>query len=444
MDDPTPPAAVPSPDDIPAVRAVPAEAIEYPTAIPVLPPGAEPPPVMPAPLFQDVQTSARVFKYFAFCIFGIAVYVTLLLIPGETQVFASIGLEILPFAGLALLAYTADRYEAGRLLTVLYWIFLVGLIGAVFLVMAFNQAVDPAFLKDPRAGQAAGMNLFIPGGARGFGLCVLATAVGGLIGLLCFTRRVRRFAATVTPTDAESFVHATALATVLAVSIVMFAPVSVFGEAPMSAILRLPEAARQLSKQDLRVGQSYVFAWMLAGAVVAVGYPVVRTFRGAFDRLGFIRPSIGQIVFGLAAGVAFVALMGVVDLGIGELWKHMGWPATNEKEFEGLIKSAINPLGAVVIGVTAGLGEELIFRGVLQPRVGILLANLLFTAMHAVQYNLDGLLSVFIVGLLLGVVRKLTNTTTSAIAHGLYDLILLYLAFTDIHPDQWLRQHMGG
>jgi membrane protease YdiL (CAAX protease family) len=442
MDDSTLPAAVPPHDDIPAAQPVPADEIEYPTAIPVLPPGAEPPPVMPLPPFQDVQTSWAVVKYVVMGMIGIAAYVTLLAIPGETQVFASVGFVIIPFAGLALLTYTADRYEAGRLLTVLYWVFLVGLIGVVFLGMAFFQAVDPAILENPGARRPAGKNLFLPGGARGFALCVLATAVGGLIGLLSFTRPVRRFAARMTPMDPESFVHATALATVLAVTVVMFTPVSVFGEPPVSAMLRLPEAA-QLSKRDSRVDQTYVFAWMLAGAVVAVGYPVARTFRGALHRLAFVRPTFGQIGIGFAAGFAFVALMAVVDLKMGDLWKQMGWPQTDLKEFEGLMKSAINPLGALVIGVTAGLGEELVFRGVLQPRLGILLANLLFTAMHAAQYNLDGLLSVFIVGLLLGLVRKLTNTTTSAVVHGLYDLILICLLFFDVHPDQWLRQHAG-
>ncbi|MCX7861282.1 MAG: hypothetical protein N2385_14415 [Chloroflexus sp.] len=41
----------------------------------------------------------------------------------------------------------------------------------------------------------------------------------------------------------------------------------------------------------------------------------------------------------------------------------------------------------MVIGVTAGLGEELGVRGVLQPRLGIWLSNLFFTSLHAFQYN---------------------------------------------------------
>jgi len=442
MDDPTPPAPTPPSDDIPAARAVPTEDIEYPIAIPVLPPGAEPPPVMPAPPLQEVHTSWTVLRFFLLGVVGIAAYVTLLCIPGKTQDFASNGLTVIPFAGLALVAYTADRYEAGRLLTVLYWVFLVGLIGLAFLAFGFIQAIDTAQFENLQAGRPAGGNLFRPEGARALALCVLGIAAGGLIGLLGFTRPVRRFFATLTPMDSDSFVHGTALATVLAVTLVMFTPLAVFNEPPLLAALRRPEMAK-LSNHDLRLDQMYAFAWMLPGAIVAVGFPVVRPLRGALSRVGLVRPTTGQAVFALVAGAAFVGLMSVINLYIGDVWRWMGWPETSEKEFGQFMKSAINPIGAIVIGATAGLGEELIFRGVLQPRMGILLANLLFTAMHAAQYNFDALLSVFIVGLLLGIVRKYSNTTTSAVIHGLYDFILIRMAYADFSLEMWLRQHAG-
>ena len=41
--------------------------------------------------------------------------------------------------------------------------------------------------------------------------------------------------------------------------------------------------------------------------------------------------------------------------------------------------------------------------------------------MHAFQYGVDALLSVFIIGLILGIIRARSNTTTSAIVHGVYD-----------------------
>jgi hypothetical protein len=61
----------------------------------------------------------------------------------------------------------------------------------------------------------------------------------------------------------------------------------------------------------------------------------------------------------------------------------------------------------------------------LQPRLGLLLANLAFTLVHAGQYHFDGLVGVFLLGLVLGQIRQMSNTTTSALAHGLLDVILL-------------------
>jgi hypothetical protein len=67
-------------------------------------------------------------------------------------------------------------------------------------------------------------------------------------------------------------------------------------------------------------------------------------------------------------------------------------------------------------------------RGALQPRLGLLLSNLFFVSLHAFQYGFDALLSVFIVGLVLGIVRARSNTTTSSIVHGLYDFILVMIS----------------
>ena len=49
-------------------------------------------------------------------------------------------------------------------------------------------------------------------GARQFGLCLLGTALGGLVGLVGFFPSVRRLAARLTPMDPDSFIHAAALA----------------------------------------------------------------------------------------------------------------------------------------------------------------------------------------------------------------------------------------
>ncbi len=144
-------------------------------------------------------------------------------------------------------------------------------------------------------------------------------------------------------------------------------------------------------------------------------------------RLDFVTPTVLQVVGGVVGGVvlAVVAALGL-DPGINQLWRSMGWGTTDVEAFSKLMSQLITPLGAVLIGVTAGVGEELAVRGLLQPRIGLIASNLVFTSLHAFQYGVDALLSVFIIGLVLGLVRMRTNTTTSAIVHGVYDFVLVF------------------
>ena len=172
----------------------------------------------------------------------------------------------------------------------------------------------------------------------------------------------------------------------------------------------------------------YGLAWMLPLALIAAGYPLRRSFRATLERLGFVRPTRNQVLFGLGAAVGLVLLMNGVDRAITWLWTQAGWPTTDVEAFERLLGAGISPVGAVVIGATAGVGEEVVTRGLLQPRFGLLLPNLGFTAAHAFQYAPDALLGVFIVGMILAYVRARTNTTTAAVVHGTYDFILVMLS----------------
>jgi uncharacterized protein len=176
------------------------------------------------------------------------------------------------------------------------------------------------------------------------------------------------------------------------------------------------------SRDDL-----YGLFWLVPAAMVAVGWPLVRGPLGALTRLGLVRPTMRQVGLALATGALMVVVFGFIDAAIGRVWEALGWPTTDEASFEQLMAYTLTPLGALVVGVTAGLGEELGVRGVLQPRLGIVLSNLFFAALHALQYNWDGVLSVFLAGLIFGVIRARTNTTTSAVVHGFYDFLLIML-----------------
>jgi len=126
----------------------------------------------------------------------------------------------------------------------------------------------------------------------------------------------------------------------------------------------------------------------------------------------------------------------VLSLGVDWFWGRMGWTTSGSASFEEafgtLMAPFLTPIGAVVLGLSAGLGEEVAVRGVLQPRLGILLSNLLFAGLHAFQYNWDALVVVFILGVVLGVIRRRTNTTTSVIVHAVYDFVLVVAVIAEI------------
>lgn len=91
--------------------------------------------------------------------------------------------------------------------------------------------------------------------------------------------------------------------------------------------------------------------------------------------------------------------------------------------------SAIRLREMVMLSVVAGFGEEILFRGVLQPMTGIWLTSALFAAVHVLRWDSDGvkmMLFYLPFGLLLGGLYALTgNLWGSCVAHTLYDLIAL-------------------
>ena len=142
------------------------------------------------------------------------------------------GLESLPFLGLALLAYAGEEREGLRLVTLIYWLALVGVTALVTLLLALGCVLDPAALGKPP------QELFLPGGQARFGWVFLGTAFGVALGVAGFLPPVRRAFARRLPLDPDSFVHAVALATVLAMTVVLLAPLVGLGEPPMLVLLQ--------------------------------------------------------------------------------------------------------------------------------------------------------------------------------------------------------------
>lgn len=177
----------------------------------------------------------------------------------------------------------------------------------------------------------------------------------------------------------------------------------------------------EVSKEQL-LGQALA---EVALAFVLIGFPFSRQWQSAVDRLGLRWPSrrdlLGALLF--TAGMFGLSLLtgllaGLLQPGVVARIEERMLPVTTEFG---------SPAWALALGILAGVGEELLFRGAVQPRYGLLLTALLFTVVH-VQYELSIVtLGVFALAILLGIERRRLGTSACIVTHALYDAIAVLL-----------------
>ena len=379
------------------------------------------------PLEKPAPTGPSAFQIVITLGMGI-VYLLMFVLGGELRTFAFTGLFAIPFVLLAVLAYKAEhKSELWKGLAMLFWVAIAGATGAVSLIFTIAgvalPALGPIGSLDPATVQAADAQLTFEHGLR-IVAAIVALLISAGISLACFLPAIRRKAAAVIDTNPQSFVHATALATAMAITLMCLIPLVAVGEPPLLPMLQLDKAALPPADDQLR-STLYTLVWGLPAAFLIVGYPIRRTLGEARQRLGLERPSLRQIIFAIVMTGALLLVIPFFGQGIEFLWKTLGWPLTDQEAIKLLFGFTAGPLAAFIASVVAGLGEEIVFRGVLQPRLGILLPALMFTSVHAFQYNFDALIQVFFLGVIFGIVRKRSNTTTAAIIHFAYDFVLL-------------------
>lgn len=264
----------------------------------------------------------------------------------------------------------------------------------------------------------------IPGGlmlVAGLAVLVSGNSILGtlllLVGLgltLPLIHAVRVGLAEVMPLDPDSAIDMTGLCVVLG-ALGWFTANSL---APMAA--NPPDVSQIPSVSVLElVVQAAAF---LAIAYIAVGYPYWRDLLQATERLGIVVPDARTIGMGLAGTLGAFLVAGLA----GYLAQQLN-PNLNESLNEivdTMTAQVQNPLGAVILGATAGIGEEAVFRGALQPRFGMVLPSLLFTMLHGPQYGFNvALLGLFGVSMILALLRRNANTTAAMIAHALYNAV---------------------
>ena len=138
-------------------------------------------------------------------------------------------------------------------------------------------------------------------------------------------------------------------------------------------------------------------------------------------------PLFEQAALGVAAGVVYwlVILFGSRFASQGKTSQHIA------ESFSRLDLRGWNPLW---MAIAAGVGEELLFRGALQPLLGIWIASILFVLAHTRAYRFDALnkrvllqaSSIFVVSVALGSIAIYAGLVTAMIVHAAMDVVGLY------------------
>lgn len=244
--------------------------------------------------------------------------------------------------------------------------------------------------------------------AAGYGV---GYVVGGLAMAGLALAPARRLAARILPIDPSSPLDATALGFTLVVAC------SQLGLQASTNVLATVASGAPETPLDQVVTELP----FLLGALLGVGLGTRRRPQAVLDRLGLTVPRAWQILLGVACAGAFYAFgLGAEAL---QRWLTPEVAAQVGSATGRLYQGIDTPLGILTIALVPAICEETLFRGALQPRLGLVWTAITFALLHT-QYGLSiDEAAVLVLAFGLGILRRVTNTTTSMLCHAIYNAI---------------------
>lgn len=306
----------------------------------------------------------------------------------------------LPFLGLAVLANLGEENKVLRFLTYALLVLLdLALLGGALLAIIAPRLTAGRSLPPTNYGGLA-----------------LTLGLTAALAALPLIPAVRRGLARWLKIEPTSCVHTTALAFAIHFVGLTLAQVALIGD-----LSKLTSVEAKLSVLDM-LATSLPLALV---ALVGVGFFMRRDLRATLERLGLGKMTARQGGLAILVILLFLAF----DYTVFWVWQQL-WPVSHTLVSHittNLFSSLVSPLAALTVSFSAGMGEELLFRGALQPRFGLVLTSFLFAIGHA-HYGLSpAMVEVFVVGLVLGLVRRRTNTTICLVIHAGYNFLDLLL-----------------
>jgi membrane protease YdiL (CAAX protease family) len=286
----------------------------------------------------------------------------------------------------------------------------LGLIALSTLVMAGFLLLIPQLAIRAEVALPPGLT---PELAEAFGWPLLLSSLWGLAVLFA---AVRRLLARLMPLQPDSPVHT------LALFLSGYLVANTVGTLNQGGLEALAESAEAVSVGAVLLNG---VIW-IAAALLGVGLWTRRTWPETKERVGLRPLQWGDVA---AAGrwiiLLFLALILTTTL----------VSVINPQQLELLESINMAYLGDLdtvlewfVLGVASGIGEELLFRGAIQPVFGLVPTALLFAVLH-VQYGFSPLMVfIFVLGLILGIIRQRYGTSTAILVHFGYNFIQGLLA----------------
>ena len=287
---------------------------------------------------------------------------------GEWRAFFANSREGMLMALVGVLAHVGVESRSARASA---WV-LVGVL--LVSLVVFNMALVALVYTGGAAEKSISLDSLSLVPTRILASVMAASMMAALTALLPLFKSYRRIYTVITGNEEWTSVRVMALGGVVAITLLLFVPLLAVGEAPLLVLIKkdfafsadVLEGARDSA--SLLRGETYSLTWNLLAATLAVGFGVRRNWRECLERLGLVCLSPRQIGLALGLTALVFVLSEGVDFVANHFWSLYAWPTTEGKAFDDMFKALSSPVGAIVIGVTAGLGEEVLVRGMLQPR----------------------------------------------------------------------------
>lgn len=268
---------------------------------------------------------------------------------------------------------------------------------------------------------------------RAISIILISVFAGGISALTLLSDKFRRGIAHQIGTkgtfNADSYVHRTAL--VLAFLLLAYTSMDIIAAGGVTGL------AENLQEQEIGLFDAVAnLLIMPVIAVFGVGWVVRRNLREVIERLGLRFPHREDILWGI--GIAFACLIFVV---LASLLMTLLLPAEALQEQGAASEEIARAFGGSLLLVfvaafSAAVGEEILFRGALQPVFGLIPTTLFFALLHS-QYTLTPAAGIIlIVGGAMGWLKQRKNTTAAIIAHFVYNFVQLGIAYLFIRAEE--------